>query len=171
MAGSGGAGAHAGGAAGTSPGSGGSAGATCLPTGSCLTGTEWSSLLCKCVPALPEPDAAGAGGAMFDAPVSYPCENPSLGAGQAGEGGASGASGAALSCVVGQTFCYVFVGLSVTPTANSVYIPECRSFSENAATDCATTPTCDCLCTHFACQTECRCNEVNGLPTVTCHQI
>jgi hypothetical protein len=38
----------------------------CLSTGSCLTGTQWSPTLCKCVPAWPEQDA-GSAPPVFDA--------------------------------------------------------------------------------------------------------
>jgi hypothetical protein len=58
-AGSGGA-AAAGGTSRTILPSGGSAGAACLSVGSCLAGTEWSSLECQCVPVTPAEDAGTA---------------------------------------------------------------------------------------------------------------
>jgi len=110
---------------------------------------------------------AGTGASATDTTASYPCEGPNTGAGQAGEGDETGAP---LSCEVGKTFCYVFAGKPANRDAGTVYVPECRSFSAIAG-KCATTPTCDCFCTRFACETECRCTEVNGFATVTCEQI
>jgi len=120
--------------------------------------------------------AAGAGG-MSDVAASFPCAGPSItSSGEAGEGGAAGQTGQgdqtrpAVSCVVGQSFCYVFAGRSVNPAGGTVYVPECRSFSD-FATECSTNATCDCFCSWFHCETECRCKESSGIATVTCEQI
>jgi len=123
--------------------------------------------------------SGGAGGAE-DATRSYVCGSMSAPSGSggmsaggvAGEGGADTSSAAALTCVVGQTFCYIFAALPPQPGPDRVLIPQCRSVEEGAAA-CADAPTCACLCSsgRFHCETECRCQEHNGLPTMTCDQI
>src|SRR5450631_1340271 len=119
----------------------------------------------------------GSGGAGTPAAgASFPCAGPSsasiASSGDAGEGGGAPQSGQgdqtlpAVSCVAGQSFCYVLDGLSANPGGGRFYIPECRSFS-SSATECATTPTCACFCSRFGCGVQCRCEESNGFATVT----
>jgi hypothetical protein len=110
----------------------------------------------------------GTAGAGESGAASFPCAGPSIaGSGEAGEGGATGT---ALSCFVGQSFCYVLAGRPADPSGSTVYLPQCRSFS-GTNEKCAATPTCDCFCSEFGCETQCRCNEVNGFATVICDQI
>ena len=116
-----------------------------------------------------------------DAGASFPCAGPSIASsGEAGEGGGAAQSGQgdrtlpAVSCVVGQSFCYVVAGISVNSGGRtvSVYIPECRAFSDSiAASECAANPTCACFCSRFGCGVQCRCEESDGIATVTCDQI
>ena len=114
---------------------------------------------------------AGGAGGEFDPSASYPCEGPeAASAGSGGQAGEAGQAASPLRCAANRSFCYVFAGLASAPEGDTVYVPECRAFSDSLA-KCATNPSCACLCTRFACNTECRCNEVNGLATVTCHQI
>jgi hypothetical protein len=129
-------------------------------------------------------DATGTGGApgagrsgSAGTGASFPCAGPSIASsGDAGEGGGAGQTGQvdqtlpAVSCVNGQSFCYVLAGRSVNPGGGTVYIPECRSFS-GSATECATNATCACFCSRFGCEDQCRCEESNGIATVTCDQI
>lgn len=120
--------------------------------------------------------AAGSGG-IPDLPSNFPCAGPNIASNaEAGEGGGAGQTAQgdqtdpAVSCVAGQSFCYVFAGRSVNPGGGTVYVPECRSFSDSVP-KCATDPSCACFCSWFACETECRCKESNGIATVTCEQI
>jgi hypothetical protein len=114
--------------------------------------------------------ADGVGG-MSEVPVSYPCVGPNIADGSAGQGGEAGQSGSGLSCVLGQTFCFVRNLNPVHPGGARVYVPGCSDFS-NTLAKCATNPSCDCLCSSwFQCETECRCAENNGFATVTCDQI
>jgi hypothetical protein len=99
--------------------------------------------------------------------VNYPCVADALSAdGTAGAGEAPDTAGAPV-CTLGKTYCYIylpryFVG---APT------PSCKAYDESDSS-CARNPTCDCLCSGFyACNTECRCTETNGFPTVSCEQI
>jgi hypothetical protein len=116
-----------------------------------------------------------AGAGRSGPPVSYPCAGPNTADGSAGQGGEAGQTGQgdqtrpAVSCVVGQSFCYVSAGKSVNPKGGTVYAPECRSFSD--VTKCATNPTCDCFCSVYPCVDQCQCNEVDGFATVTCDQV
>ena len=111
-----------------------------------------------------------AGGMSEGPPVSYPCAGPNTVDGSAGQGGEAGQGGSALSCVTGQTFCFVRAGIPY-PGKPTVYTPQCSDFS-NSLAKCATNPSCDCLCSSwFHCETECRCAENNGFATVTCDQI
>jgi len=117
--------------------------------------------------------AAGAGG-MRDLTGHFSCAGPSIaeagGSGSAGQGGQGDQTAPAVSCDAAQSFCFVFAGKLEFPEGGTVYIPECRSFSESA-TSCATDPSCACFCSYFECETECRCKESNGVATVTCEQI
>ncbi|MEP7051146.1 MAG: hypothetical protein ABJB12_12380 [Pseudomonadota bacterium] len=124
--------------------------------------------------------AAGAAG-MPDLPSVFPCAGPGIANGavgspwEPGEGGGAGAGQVdqtlpAVSCVTGESFCYVFAGRAVNPHVGTVYDPECRKFSDFAG-KCSTNPSCACLCSRFACETECRCKESNGIATLTCQQI
>ncbi len=120
--------------------------------------------------------AAGAGG-LLDLPGVFPCAGPiTASSAEGGEGGGAEqtASGdqtlPAVSCIAGESFCFVYAGKSVNAGGGTVYIPQCANFSENAS-ECATNPSCACFCASFACDTECRCEESNGIATVTCEQI
>jgi hypothetical protein len=114
--------------------------------------------------------ADGAGG-ISESPVRYPCAGPNIADGNAGQGGEAGQSGSGLSCVLGQTFCFVRNLNPVHPGGARVYVPECSDFAGSLA-KCAANPSCDCLCSSwFHCETECRCAESNGFATVTCDQI
>lgn len=116
---------------------------------------------------------AGGAGGMPAAGGSFLCAGP--GVASSADGGQAGVAGQTgdqtlppVSCVTGQSYCYVFAGLS---GGGTIYTPECASFSPRDA-ECATNPTCACLCSHhYACEVECRCKESNGIATLTCHQI
>jgi len=111
--------------------------------------------------------AAGESNAGMGGAADYVCQPPG---GTAGEGGAAGTS-AELDCVVGQTYCFIRDGQPGTLPV--FYELSCRSFATDGPAACASTPTCDCLCTKggYHCQTECRCQEHDGFATMICDQI
>lgn len=115
--------------------------------------------------------ALGTGGAGRSGDASYPCDGPeNASAGSGGQAGETGQASSALSCVVGQSFCYVFAGRAIDPRIGTIYMPACRTLS-GSLTKCAATPSCACFCSQFDCAADCRCSEVNGFATVTCQQI
>jgi hypothetical protein len=114
--------------------------------------------------------ASGSGGEGGFVAASYLCvAGPSRQAPGGANADGSGGGGGSPACIRGESYCFV------QNFKSGAVEPSCRAFSDpDYPPNCGVTPTCDCLCEphgRYYCQTECRCQEANGIATVTCDQI
>ena len=71
-------------------------------------------------------------------------------------------------CVVGQSYCRVELSdrqIGVLPGYS------CETVPDGGLGVCADNPTCDCICKHTICVTNCACDDTGGQVTITCSSI